>query len=593
MAVTSDSKFQAELQSKMLLGKIKEGDFKSAYIILTASTEALIQADSDGNTIAHLAILKLIEGLRKIWSPFSCASRSVPSCETEPLKIKTTNFLSDFYEFFNKLVALNYPCNRKNKDGYLPIYLLSDQHRIRYCKPDLFKDIQGELIIILEKNNLGLFRGRKYVSDLMVYRNSSKAGKMCSIPNKSDAMNQIDGLDMTLHQRLELLEQYYSRGRAKNSSNLVFANIGLIIADSSPGRSEARKFITAPIFDQNYLVIRGSGGETGTHSEDALYEYFCNEKLISEHINQLLNSDASTQKRVYAAILDLYSTRECCLDCGEVLYKLQTENDDKSFLGILTKILKGKEYKLPHKGQLQLLIRVAGFQDPNWEGSHSDKYPKPLPCDLLDRDIKSFDQGVVLHLTPKINALIYSSFIGESNQAWLSTLYKQRRLYPLQNDDKITLQLQTAFSNYGGKKDKYTVKRASLSEKTVKLSYRNLENYTLHQFRFKPNSQVIEHLLENERLGQQTDKINAVRLIANYLYAAPDSDLQSTVDEEINSVIENSLRSRFECILEAIPGKNEANIVLDYLYRVQIFQTIQPKFVTQIGGSPYRKKQKR
>jgi hypothetical protein len=526
---------------KKLLKEIECCDFALARKTLDASIEFIDRnfSNVEGQTIAHFAILSLINGVKKIWAPYTKNTYYMSVLQVP--EMEQMDLLKEFYAFFDKLLAFNFPCNSKNKNGIPPIYLLKGLI-VSWWNPKPL-EIQRELIIRLEKNQSKVFEGRKYVSSLNLYRASKKPDKICEIPNKSLEMNKLDGLDMTLHQRLEILEQYFSAGVARNSSNLVFANLGLVVSASNSKEYNKRQFITTSIYDKERLVIRSTFNNKlcdYTHSEAGLCDCLCNEEFLNAQVAQLIIADRSYKKKVYAVVLDIYSSREMCLNCESILHKLQVERDERSFLKILAKILGQNDYELSEKEFLPLIIRVVGFDDPSSHGDQSAYYPTPLACERYNRNIKSYDPAVILHLTPKhkplpkSNYVVYSSFEDEGH---IKPLYQKRDIFFLKPQDKVTLRLQTAFSNSGvmlkSGEDKFTIVRDTQQD-TITLSYYNLQNYTFHQISFKPDIEVAKFLLEELRLGKE-----AAKCILSYLYSIIDSDKEAVVEQEIDELLDS------------------------------------------------------
>lgn len=231
-----------------------------------------------------------------------------------------------------------------------------------------------------------------------------------------------------------------------------------------------------PLYDTNNLIIRSNG-----HSEEALYNYLCESSNIEKIINCFkfyYPQYFKPNHKVYAVIVDIYSTREICLDCEKLLHCLQTEYGENSFLKKLELLLSPEKDKHffsnkpadkksretlkqnPLQPKLKVIIRAAGFEEASPRGTQSSEYPKPTIVfdknnqnfyKQKNRDIKVHEQKTMFHLAPKNNDMIYSFIMNsdpDGNEK-IKELYGNVKSMELKNEDTLHILPQTGFCNHG------------------------------------------------------------------------------------------------------------------------------------------------
>lgn len=300
--------------------------------------------DCDGNTLLHLIIQygnkdKLIHLLKKLG--------------------------------LNTLTLIN----KKNNEGKTPIDLVWvswQRHIINNSISENKKNKRNNIIYKfcweLDQNNIEtrIMPGRYMTEDLNLFFSSKNKSKECQIPDKWAEFDIEDEQNLTLHQRLSMIEAFtvsqanYPKElkeelgpNIQHARNYVAATLGFVVSTQShkPKGSHKREFIILPIDDPNFSIFKQSG-LAGSHSEKNLFFYLKNkdnlERLILDLSKKLDNKYGShIGHKIYAVILDIHSTRSMCDPCEQETYLFQGNRMDGTFLNKLETILKQYNYKLP------------------------------------------------------------------------------------------------------------------------------------------------------------------------------------------------------------------------------------------------------
>lgn len=484
--------------------------------------------DSNGNTIMHIAIFALEKKLVEIWRNYTRDCYSIT--ELISPREETLSCVNFFHQFIDRLIELECPYHEMNSNGMTSIHLFNNiRINVRYGPSIL--EVQKRLIYNLERLGIRLYPGRKYVSHFdLLYRNSTKhKAEEVQISDNWEWFNTQDKLNLSLHQRFEILEQYFQRN-ILSALNLVFVNIGFVIVQRFQGQ-ENKVFITIPIVDALRLVIRNEG--RFIHSEKSFYDYLCNEKLLSEIVNTLDGSNLESPKEIYAVVMDVHSTREICHNCESIFHKIQFDYSENSFLRLLEGILMQKGYRMPlgesNNPKLPVTIRITGFEDAKSYGDHNHAYPLPVPCPTYNRNISTHERGAILHIAPKNNEHIYSRLSEDDNEQ-LRDIYSCRPIYFLKEDSNVLLYLQTAFSASSGQE-----RFRAPNNYYVKLRGEDVLQYRLHLI------QAFNKLkLESKEIIKHTRLDNSISMhVLFYLY-----NIRNPLKEikEMVELLDNDLR---------------------------------------------------
>lgn len=377
---------------------LEKADFTNAEKILTESEYSMWHYYFDnktGNSIIHLAILSLRNQLYKI--------------QRDPDRKK---YIESCFKLVKLMVSLEFPYHTINKRGELPAEILinAELDKIR-----LKNDIAREYVKLFESRGQYLYPGRKYVINLSLFRSSSKAYKVCEIPDLDHKLNQYDEAKLTLHQRQSLFERNY---KANKSSNLVVLNIGFIISDTPRDDFNHKPiFITFPFkIDDNVIMV--SQPKNGrTHSESVMCDYLkLKIDLIVDKLKEKIKN--INGHKVYALVLDLHSTNEICEECQLELHDLQCNYEAESFLSRMEKALRNAGCILPKKNisegikgrmigdrgpKLKVIIRASGLEDFSSTKDIYKELPKAVLVSHPPRDIKSHPIKTLFHLPPNRN----------------------------------------------------------------------------------------------------------------------------------------------------------------------------------------------
>lgn len=483
------------MSTEIFLAHIANADFKSAREVLCTGTVNIKYKDPSGNTILHLMINGLVAKLKEIWQYFTRRSYPIDRL-VEPRKV-TEQCAEEFYKVVEILLELGFNYDERNNSNITPVELLNGVS-ISFCDPTP-AEIQKELIIKFEKIGYKLYPGRKYVSSFDLHTGSVHPKALTLpllIPDECLDFNQKDGLPLSLHQRLEILEQYFQNS-GKNALNLVFVNIGFMVA-----KEGNNFFVSIPISDPEKLVIKLD--ETFKHSEQAFYDYIKQPKIISRLVGSLVKAMATSGAIglsgfiIDSIILDLHSSREVCDKCDSILHELQTDTSPGSFLANLRSTLTKFGFKLPETEKLPIGFRITGFEDASAYGNKDNDYPMHTICEDHPRDIRMHDAGVRFHIAPK-NSEHFFSRIAKCDNESIRNLYENRSLYFLKETATISLKLQTGFANASARE----VLRSSVAE--VLLKGKDVLKYDLHQVAsFHDLGKMCEDIIAITKFGKQS-----------------------------------------------------------------------------------------
>lgn len=183
------------------------------------------------------------------------------------------------------------------------------------------------------------------------------------IPDRWPEMDEIDGLSLTLHERLAIAEAIISSGAntleeiydCSPPPNYVVANVGFLVSEMPADLMEEQScvFITIPIADPDFLILLNRPTDKSIdriHSEEMLYNYFKINETWEVIINILKNKfQISVGHQIYAVVLDIHSTNVMCGHCESDSYLLQGKFFQNNFPDFLEIILKQAGYRLPAK----------------------------------------------------------------------------------------------------------------------------------------------------------------------------------------------------------------------------------------------------
>ncbi|MBA2648699.1 MAG: hypothetical protein H0U75_03710 [Legionella sp.] len=215
---------------------------------------------------------------------------------------------------------------------------------------------------LFEKIPLG-----KYITEDLNLTFGSKKEKVCKIPDASSDINALDNQEITLHERLAMVEPVVNKNITSlnelTQSTYIYKNylavtVGFVVS-TKPHVKEGtheRTFIIVSIDDPSESVIRlppAPSGQEHPHSEDALLAYLVNPLNIGRLVNLLSHKlersySSYLGHKVYAVVLDIHSTNTMCSRCEGNVYNAQTiRSISTSLLAQLEKRLRLEEYILP------------------------------------------------------------------------------------------------------------------------------------------------------------------------------------------------------------------------------------------------------
>lgn len=406
--------------------------------------------------------------------------------------------ISRFNKLINLLLEINVPSHTKNLNHKLPFNILMNIPGFWDLKKETLKKFD-------EKCNF-LHSGRKYVSNLNLFKGSKLVNKVAIIPDEWSQLDDSNQLKTTLHQKLFLSKKYLlKRFEITGSTNTLLANIGFLVQDENNNIS----FYTIPIIDTEFGLVTEENYTLETEFENAVYpdilnsqnqiDGFKNAKTHSEwalikYLHQDLKIDDIREAlkvkfsppqnyKIKAIILDINSHEEICETCENRLHKLQSTYHAKAFLKIIESKLSEIGYKLPNqnsdrinreyqpmnsksvlaniKPRIQLILRVSASSPTNCGGKLDDNIPVPILCSQFTHNIKQHEQHVMLHSIPVntrpinniSNDIKHSRFFSYDTLAEQSAvdIINSKKTINIPNpDSKFKVSIQTVFGSSGG-----------------------------------------------------------------------------------------------------------------------------------------------
>jgi hypothetical protein len=300
------------------------------------------------------------------------------------------------------------------------------ERAIRDRRDQKLKDISELSYLFGDRSRI--HPGRYVTPDLSLIFGSKKRRKICIIPDRWEKLDKEDELDLTLHQRLAIAEAMVSSNAQKvegvkennSSNNFVTANIGFVVSTKvhKQGGDHGRRFVTIPIVDAKHLTFRPSSSETTSHkihSERVLYKYLSNTENLAPILNYLrITHGIDARYKIYAVVLDIHSGLTMCEKCESHAYRQGDRTEAEKFIRILEKELKKQGYILPKpkrttpdiltpsSRRLHLVTRVSATEEFNFNDDRPQdelgyEYPHHEDVEYFDRDVKKFNNSVVLH----------------------------------------------------------------------------------------------------------------------------------------------------------------------------------------------------
>lgn len=379
------------------------------------------------STFMHYVICCLLKEIERIWTTgfldsfYSCGE-DLYKKHQQAIREQVINRLSnDALTLIQKMIECEFKYNELSFEKRA-IDLLNE--KVRDLKEKipyhLIAPIQAKITKTLEIDAQKLFPGRRYVTDLWLYRYSKKPEKICYIPDQPTERDD-DITELTLHQRQALHAAWLKKialgeGLNKESPNLVIAHMGFIISDKpkQEDRSHKPTFITFPIIFEGFS-IRGQfsipqaelTNPIRTHAEFSLCTYLNEDDNLNQIIDRLMLfksiNPEDNRYKIYGIVLDLHSSLVVCSGCNWELLKLNNEESDfrrklEGILGNRGFIISDKVTPTP----LRIIVRASGSNSWNIDmpKNPNDIYPSAIIHQHYNRDIKSHDPGVLLHLLP-------------------------------------------------------------------------------------------------------------------------------------------------------------------------------------------------
>ncbi len=404
-----------------------------------------------------------------------------------------------------------------------------------------------------------LSSGRKYVS----------SPELDNLPDKCDEFNG-DGIELTLHQRLELIEKHFGNkyfpekyNRENPSINLVFANIGFRFHT----HSDAKGFSSIPISDPKMLIIgpvvasEAREREDGdTHSEYALYQYLLRPGVVKRLVDKLVEQLFKEKSKITIdeVVFDLHSTLEVCQLCDPRLHKIQTDPRDRVQLILQETLIRNQCNYVLIENLLPVVIRITGFKScPRTFPKERARYPAAVVCTDYPKSTRFHEPGVRFHvaIAPPTHYAERIKLFGKKYESFDSgvgfpddTLYNERSLFFLRTTDKVKLPYQTAFAS-GVRRDRVRDLKGEQENESFWLSGEEIVQYEPHQC--KSFEELTRAIVESISLVRDDINVAAVAevvpLVLGYLYNYKHHREQDT--RIINGIIAGS---RPDLILENI-----------------------------------------
>ncbi len=467
----------------MFISAIEEKHFIEAKKILEEKKQFFDKnfIDSEGNTLMHLVVFQLIEGLKTTLAQYRSQHNGADDLDHQCSQI-AEKYCSSFFELIDSMLQFGFPCNFESQKTGKPIdtfYSFLQSHP--YCK------IQLKILAKKFERSTGvLYSGRKYVLDFKLYRASKKYWKVVEIPDKWQLLNEKNGFELTIHQYQGIYCSFSYKDLDRNETNLLVANLGFLVFRKNKSGIYSC-FVTLPINASESLVYKKnsqSKHSNQTHSESGLCEVIksesCQDLIIKYLMSNLKmikfieNITSDDIFKISSMCLDIFSKNEICYGCGNELYELQKDYTKNSFIKQMETRLNKLNFKIPKltdtsNPRLKLIIRVKGNLSYGQSGVLNTDYVVPIAHEEYQRNIKTFSHGVMLHSVPRAlpspsdqhSQTKYVSFMTLSTDydeyKCLEVLNAKKTIYEdidttklLNGRKSMFLYRQTLFANSGG-----------------------------------------------------------------------------------------------------------------------------------------------
>lgn len=450
----------------MLIELIENKKFEKILVFLQDEKNDVNSAyvDQAGNNLVHTILITMQERIKELYLPFR--SRKTVYCkELKPSNESARELLELIHQILLLLKQRGCSFSHKNRENQNALDFFKTIN-ITYFDPEFFKNLEVFLVKTFESEAHVLLAGRKYVSDLTLFRGSKTLSKQVEIPDKFPTIETA----FSLHQWMASYESHLVRFKfGSGAKNFAVATLGFVVSSTSHIKkgSHGRRLVTIPFYLKN-LAIKVKANR---HSEVALLDNLKRDMDMhsqSALVAQLFEQCNRQQGvKVYDVILDIHSTREVCRDCDTHLREFQTDNSEGSFTQQCVEQLKRKGFTVSEKRQppISLVVRASGLDDPSWLGNPDPLVVMPMfyAALELDRDIRHHHPGVLFHLPPMVDdhepvaqqgKRYYSAILGHPGSEEMNVEYKRRKLNGAGHPPVLTplsISPFTAFANGGGK----------------------------------------------------------------------------------------------------------------------------------------------
>jgi hypothetical protein len=178
------------------------------------------------------------------------------------------------------------------------------------------------------------------------------------------------------------------------------------------------------------------------HSEQALFEHLKKPSTIKSFVQSLREKNILPHHKVYAVILDMFSTRELCSPCTVATKGVMNKQSDE-FIGALQKELGNQSYKTPKNG-IRMVTRVVveeKYQDYSKQiTGDEERYIK-----LDTQNIKDLDGQILLakrnmleHSEHELREYQIGQCINGRARTKLSKVIGEHAVFSSRNDQVLT-----------------------------------------------------------------------------------------------------------------------------------------------------------
>lgn len=466
----------------MLNELIADKKFEEILVFLQDEKNRIdpLYVDPLGNNLIHLILMAMHEKIKEFYRPFQF--RKTMLCDDlKPSNQKSETLIEQILSIFLLLKKMGCSFCHKNSENKTTLDLLRSIE-VAYFDKNLLKKMTIFLVKAFELDANSLLPGRKYVTDLGLFRGAKNPKKRVEIPDALSAAKT----SLSLHQVLASYEYHLDRfGLGSAAKNFAVATMSFVVSSKPHAKngSHERRLVTLPV----YLENLATKVDPGKHSEKALIDNLKRDLGLqseSRLVTQLFQiCDRQPGIKVYNVVLDFHSTREVCQDCGTHLREFQTDLSPTGFTHLLAAQLKRSGFVVSEKKQtaLALVLRASGLDDPSWSGTPDPLVVPPMFYSEaeLSRDIRHCSPGVLFHLPPMthraekwlpIQAKRYhSDLLGDSDSEQMDQEYKRRKSGLSIDVSPFHIQPFTAFANGGGKAKDEAAKQ-ELTAELVELS---------------------------------------------------------------------------------------------------------------------------